>query len=218
VLNKILSPSAILQAPSLVKPVAGNLVTDEGFKLADIVFLVKQMQGITNGTAEFRAVPGTAETITPPGWSSGVSVVTMDPVANQIFKAIRDGKPIGDIGTQLEQTPPSEANVLVPVVDHDAGTNATDVEGVLSAAGFDITPGIVDYATFGADVKGSVIAYNPGHEIDAQVVQKYFPNLKLVEAPKHVLTGSDVAVFVTSTYTPQELGSGTAPICPGATG
>jgi LCP family protein required for cell wall assembly len=217
VLNKILSPGAILQAPSLVKPVASNLVTDPGFKLADIVFLVKQLQGITNGTAEFRAVPGTAETIVPPGWSTGLSVVKMDPAANEIFKAIRDGKRIGDIGTQLEQTPPSEANIAVPVVDHDSGGKAAGVEGVLSAAGFDITPGIVDYATFGADVKGSVVAYNPGHEIDAQVVQRYFPNLKLVEAPKHALTGSDVAIFVTSSYTPQEPGSGTStPTCIGA--
>jgi hypothetical protein len=64
----------------------------------------------------------------------------MDPVANEIFKVIKDGKPIGDIGTQFEQTPTSEANIAVPVVDHDSGTNTADVERVLSAAGFDRRP------------------------------------------------------------------------------
>ena len=56
----------------------------------------------------------------------------------------------------------------MPVVDHDSAGTADAVEQILSDAGFDITPGVVDYATFGADVKGSVIAYKPGHESDAR--------------------------------------------------
>ena len=35
-------------------------MTDEGLKLADIVYLVEPAQGITTGAAEFRAVPGTS--------------------------------------------------------------------------------------------------------------------------------------------------------------
>jgi LCP family protein required for cell wall assembly len=214
VLNKILSPSSIVQAPSLVRPVAKNLVTDPGFDLADIVFLVKQLQGMTNGTADFRAVPGTAENIVPPGWTSELSVVTMDPAAEQIFRAIRDGKPIGNIGTELQDTAPSEANIAVPVVDHESAGAAAGVESVLSASGFDITPGVVTYATFGADVKGSVIAYEPGHDVEAQVVGKYFPGLKLLQTKPGELTGADVAVFVTSSYEPTQPGSGpSTPTC-----
>jgi LCP family protein required for cell wall assembly len=214
VLNKILSPSSIVQAPSLVRPVAKNLVTDPGFDLADIVYLVKQLQGMTNGTADFRAVPGTATTIVPPGWTGELSVVKMDPAAEQIFKAIRDGKPLGNVGIELQNTATSEANIAVPVVDHESAGKATGVEDVLSASGFDITPGVVTYATFGADVKGSVIAYEPGHEVQAQVVGKYFPGVKLVQTKAGALSGADVAIFVTSSYEPQEPGSGpSTPTC-----
>jgi hypothetical protein len=79
---------------------------------------------------------------------------------------------------------------------------------VLTGAGFDITPGVVDYATFGADVKGSVIAYKPGHQSEAQVVQKYFSNLTIAQAPKGALRGSPVAIFVTGGFQLQPVGTG----------
>jgi hypothetical protein len=49
--------------------------------------------------------------------------------------------------------------------------------------------------------------------VEAQVVAKYFPGLKLVETPKDALTGADVAVFVTAAYTPQEPGGSTSAGC-----
>jgi hypothetical protein len=140
--------------------------------------------------------------------------VNMDPVANQIFARIREGKPLGTLGETLPGTAPSEANIAVPVVNHAAGAKADGVERILTDGGFDITPGIVDYATFGAPIKGSVIAYKPGHLADAQVVQKYFPNLSLVEAPNGALRGSPVAIFLTASYQPQPVGGGTTtPTC-----
>ena len=63
------------------------------------------------------------------------------------------------------------------------------MEQILNDAGFDTSPGIVDYATYGADVKGSVIAYKSGHQSDAEVVQKYFPNLPLLEVKANTLQG-----------------------------
>ena len=96
---------------------------------------------------------------------------------------------------------------MAPVVDHDSGGTADEVEQILADAGFDIT-GVVDYATYGADVKGSVIAYKPGHQSDAQVVQKYFPNLQLLEVPDDTLKGSPVAVFITGSFQLQPVGSG----------
>ncbi len=107
-----------------------------------------------------------------------------------------------------QSTAPSEANIVVPVVDHDSGGTADDVEQILSDAGFDISPGIVDYATYGADVKGSVIAYKPGHQSDAEVVQKYFPNLQLLEVPASALRGSPVAVFISGSFHLEPVGSG----------
>jgi LCP family protein required for cell wall assembly len=201
VLNRILTPSEIVKAPALIPRVARNLVTTKGFELADVIYLVKQLEGISTGAVEFRAVPGIG------GFEGSLSVLFPDPVDEQIFARIRQGKPLGDLGQNLVGTAPSEASIVVPVVDHDSGGTAARIEQILSDSGFDIS-GIVDYATYGADVKGSVIAYKPGHESEAQVVQKYFPNLPLLEVKDDTLKGSPVAVVVTGGFQLQPVGSG----------
>jgi LCP family protein required for cell wall assembly len=202
VLNRLLSPGEIAKAPSLIRPVARNLVADQGFDLADVVYLVKQLEGISTGAVEFRAVPGVGAT------EGGLDVVLPDPVAGQIFARIRQGKPLGDLGQNLAGTAPSEASIVVPVVDHGSAGTAAKVEQILSDSGFDTSPGIVDYATYGSDIKGSVIAYKAGHQSDAEVVQKYFPNLRLLEVPDSALRGSPVAVFITGGFVLQPVGSG----------
>jgi LCP family protein required for cell wall assembly len=202
VLNRLLTPSEIAKAPALIPRVARNLVTTKGFDLADVIYLVKQLEGISTGAVEFRAVPGIG------GTEGSLSVLFPDPVAEQIFARIRQGKPLGALGETLAGTAPSEANIVVPVVDHASGGTAAEVEQVLADAGFDISPAVVDYATYGADVKGSVIAYKPGHLSDAEVVQKYFPNLQAVEVPNGALRGSPVAVFITAGFRLQPVGSG----------
>ena len=202
ILNRLLSPSEIARAPSLIRPIAHNLVADSALHLADIIYLVKQLEGISTGAVEFRAVPGT------PVMEGSLSVVSMDPVAEQIFARIRQGKPLGALGKELVATPTSEANIAVPVVDHDSGGTALEVEQVLTDAGFDITPGVVDDAAYGAPIKGSAIVYKPGHLTEAEVVQKYFSNLPMVEAPAGALRGSPVAILVTGTFQLQAVGSG----------
>jgi LCP family protein required for cell wall assembly len=201
VLNRLLTPSEIVKAPALIPRVARNLVTTKGFDLADVIYLVKQLEGISTGAVEFRAVPGVGAT------EGGLDVLHPDPVAAQIFARIRQGKPLGTLGQDLAGTAPSEASIVVPVVDHDSGGTAGEVEQILSDAGFDIS-GIVDFTTYGADVKGSAIAYKAGHQSDALVVQKYFPNLPLLEVPDKALRGSPVAVFITSGFRLQPVGSG----------
>jgi LCP family protein required for cell wall assembly len=201
VLNRLLSPSEIAKAPSLIRPVARNLVTTKGFDLADVIYLVKQLEGISTGAVEFRAVPGVG------GFEGSQSVLFPDPVAEQIFARIRQGKSLGTLGQDLTSTAPSEANIVVPVVDHDSGGTAGEVEQILADAGFEVA-GIVDFGTYGADVKGSVIAYRPGFQSDAEVVQKYFPNLELLEVPDDALRGSPVAVFITGGFDLQPVGSG----------
>ncbi len=201
VLNRLLSPSEIANAPSLIRPVARNLVTTKGFDLADVIYLVKQLEGISTGAVEFRAVPAVG------GFEGTLSVLFPDPLADQIFARIRQGKPLGTLGETLLGTAPSEANIVVPVVDHDSGGTADDVEQILMDAGFDTSPGIVDFATYGAGVKGSVIAYKPGHLSDAEVVRKYFPNLELLEVSEDTLRGSAVAVFIAGGFDLQPVGS-----------
>ncbi len=209
VLNRLLSPSEVAKAPSLIRPIAANLVADtKTLHLADIIFLVKQLEGISTGAVEFRAVPGTPAVIYPSWSPSGLDVVQMDPVDQQIFARIRQGKPLGTLGTTLAGTATSEANIAVPVIDHGSQGTAAGVETVLTDAGFDITPGVIDYAAFGADVKGSVIVYKAGHENEAQVVQKYFSNLTIAQAQKGALRGSPVAIFITGSFQLQPVGTG----------
>jgi LCP family protein required for cell wall assembly len=210
VINRLLQPSELIKAPSLVRPVLGSLKRDPDLTPVDLVYLVGQMQGMTTGAAEFRSVPGTPA-LEQPSWSSiPLSVVHMDPSAEQLFAALRDGKPLPEVGTTQVGVERSAATITVPVVDHLSGGKATEVSRVLSEAGF-IAPGVVSYTDLGADVKGSVIAYEPGYEDEANVVAKYFPGLKLVQTKADALTGSDVAVFVTSSYTPEQ--PGTSPTC-----
>ena len=207
VINRLLQPSQLLQASSLIRPILGSLKRDSALTPVDLAFLVSQLRGMSTGAAEFRSVPGTVG-FEQPSWSSiPLSVVHMDPSAEQIFAALRNGKPLPKAGTSLQGVEMSAANITVPVVDHDSAGKATGVNTVLSDAGF-IAPGITEYATFGADVKGSVIAYEPGRDVEAQVVAKYFPGLKLVQTAKDALPGADVAVFVTASYTPQQPGNG----------
>jgi LCP family protein required for cell wall assembly len=208
VINRLLQPSELLKAPSLVRPVLSNLKRDQELTPADLAYLVGQMRGLSTGAVEFRSVPSTPGW-EHPSWSSiPLSVVQMDPSAKLLFAALRDGKPLPAAGTNLGDVTPSAASIVAPVIDHDSAGQAAGVEKVLSESGFDIAPGVVTYDAYGANVKGSVIAYEPGRLVEAQVVGQFFPGVKLVQTPKAALTGSDVAVFVTSSYTPQEPGSG----------
>jgi LCP family protein required for cell wall assembly len=207
VINRLLQPEELLKAPTLVRPVLASLQRDRELTPADLVYLVGQMQGMTTGAADFRSVPGTVDTELPPGYTIPLSVVKMDPSAEELFAALRDGTPLPKVGTTQAGVEPSAATITVPVVDHESVGKAAGVHQILSDAGF-IAPDVTTFAAFGADVKGSVIAYEPGHDVEANVVAKYFPDLKLVETKAGELTGSDVAVFVTSSYEPQEPGSG----------
>jgi LCP family protein required for cell wall assembly len=190
-INQMLQPAELAKAPSLIGPILANMHRDSGFLPGDLVYLVGQLRGISTGAVEFRAVPGIGGTV------DGKSVVLMDRSAQQIFAAIREGRQLGDIGTTLLDTPPSEANTTVEVIDDGASTKADDVETLLSNAGFDVSPGIVGGPS-PAGVKGPAIAYAPGQGSYADVVSSYFPDLPVVLS-RH-LSGAPVAVVVTSSY------------------
>jgi LCP family protein required for cell wall assembly len=202
-INRLLEPAELVKVPTLVHPILRNMTRDEDLSPADLVYLVGQLRGITTGAADFRAVSGTGETV------DGLSVVRMDPSAEELFAALRDGSPLPAVGTDLAGTPPSEANIRVPVVEHGKATAAAAVARVLSEGGFDVSPGIVSYAAFGADVAGSAIAYTPAGQVEAEVVARYFPDLRSV--PVADLGGPSVAIFVTPSYEPQPIGGSDTP-------
>jgi hypothetical protein len=190
----------------MIKPIMRNLVRDEDLNLADLAFLVGQLEGISTGAAEFRTVPAFPD-------PANLGILRMDASAERIFAAIREGKPLGEVGRDLVYTPPSEANVPVIVVDHSSGGEAAGVQDVLSQAGFDISPGSTTFTAYGKKVPGSVIAYAPDADAEAQVVQKYFPSLETRQV-KGLPDG--VAVFVDGSYEPVPVGGGggAPPDCP----
>jgi LCP family protein required for cell wall assembly len=195
VINQMLSPSEMVKAPGLVAPVLASLHRDRDLLPGDLVYLVGQLRGISTGAVEFRAVPGDATAMI-----GTQSVVKMDPSAKEIFRAIGEGRPITGIGTQLINTPPSEANTKVAVIDANAGGKAAGVEDVLVRAGFDVSPGIWNASTVPAGVHGAAIVFRPGQDAYAQVVATYFPGLKLVSSA--TLKGTPVAIVVPASYRP----------------
>ena len=205
VINRLLEPQQLAQLPVMIKPIMQNLRRDEDLKLADLVFLVGQLEGISSGAAEFRTVPAYPD-------PANLGILRMDESAERIFEAIREGKPLGEVGRDLIYTPPSEANVPVVVVDHASEGAVTGVQDVLSQAGFDISPGLTTYTEYEKKVPGNVIAYAPDADAEAQVVQKYFPNLELRQVKG---LPDPVAVFIDASYEPAPVGGGGAPAeCP----
>jgi hypothetical protein len=142
------------------------------------------------------------------------SVVKMDPRAQEIFRAIRDGRSLGSTGTQLVGTAPSEANTKVAVIDDASGGEATAVEDTLAAAGFDVSPGIVDASKGPAGIHGSAIVYAPGRDEYARVVASYLTGLRLVQASS--VPGGSVAVVVDRSYGPSTPRPSPSTSCPAA--
>lgn len=194
-ITQMLRPSQIVRAPGLVEPVLQSLRRDEGFLPGDLVYLVGQMRGLTTGAAEFRAVPGVA------GWEGSAQVIRMDPSAEELFEAIRQGRPISEVGTTLIGTPISPANVTVAVIDDGSLGRAQDVETMLGNAGFDVSPGIWPGEQAPADATGpATILYAPGHDGEASVLSKYLPGVAVAESA--ALEGAPLAVVITSGYEP----------------
>jgi LCP family protein required for cell wall assembly len=205
VINRLIQPSQLVRLSSMVRPVLSNIRRDEGLNPADLAHFVGELQGVSTGNVEFRAVPASGAT------EHGLSVVKAEPEAKKLFRALRDGKPLPNIGKQSVNTPISEANVSVLTVDHGSGGKVADVERVLSQSGFNVAPGTTTFAELGVAAAGNVIAYRPGHLEEAQVVARYFPGLQTKEVDFR--GEASVAVFVTASYKAQALGPGIQPTC-----
>jgi anionic cell wall polymer biosynthesis LytR-Cps2A-Psr (LCP) family protein len=213
VVNQMLKPSMVVKAPSYVAPVLRGLRRDAGFLPSELVYLVGQLRGLSTGAVDFRVVPSVA------AWEEEKSVLKMVPTARTIFEAILDGRPIGDIGTRLQNTPPSEANTTVAVIDARSGGKAIRVQDTLGNAGFDISPGILGPEEKPDDVRGAAILYRPGGEAYARVVGAYFPSLSLIES--ETLRGAHVAIVVPASSVPappDEGGPEEPTACPAAAG
>ena len=200
VVNQMLQPGMVVKAPALVGPVLGNLRRDAKLLPSDLVYLVGQLRGLSTGAVEFRTVPGFA------AQEGTKAVLRMDPSANEIFRAIKQRHPIGNVGTTLVNTPPSEANTEVAIVDANSRGTASKVEDVLNDAGFDVSPGIWPASGAPIGVKGPAIVFRPEASANAQVVAAYFPDLQLIASAD--LRGAQVAIVIPSSYTLVRPGQG----------
>ena len=201
VVSELLSPSELLQLPSLVPELLGNLVVDEGLRNpAELVYLAGTLDGVNTGAADFRSVPSVPEGIYVDGQYLSI-VRAVEPEATQLFERLQRGRPLGELGKQLGSVPPSPANIVVTVVDRNSGTVSAEVSNLLTEGGFDTSPGVVRPAAVEVPTKGASILYAEGAEPMAKVVGTYFPNLELVPAPAGALpAGVDVAVVVNAGY------------------
>lgn len=212
VIAKLLQPAELLRLPTLVPALLHNLVVDPGLRNpAELAYLVGQLKAVGTDAADFRAVPTIPDGIYVNGTFLSI-VRAIQPAADQLFAKIRNEQPLGNLGLQLADTPPSPANIRVGVYDKRSQGTAVAVEQTYTDGGFNTAVGLRDASQLASPVKGSVILYANGQEAMAKVVQNYFPNLEIVAAPRGLLTDVDVAVVITAKYTPPPPTTG-PPVC-----
>ncbi len=201
VIAKVLQPGELLKLQDLIPQLLGNLVVDQGLNPAELVYLAGLLQGVGTDNADFRALPTVPEGIYDSNGTFVSIVRAVQPDADELLRRIREGRPLGDLGQELPQTPPSPANIVVSVVDRDGSPVASDVFDILTEGGFNTSPGVVGLTEIRPPTKGAMILYRSDAESEAKVVGTYFGNLELVPAPPGTLPkGQDAAVVVGGRY------------------
>jgi LCP family protein required for cell wall assembly len=210
VLNKLLSPGQIVHFVSVVPAVARNLYVDPGLQdLFELKYLADQLHGVNTGDADFRVVPTVPDDIYPNGVYTSI-VRMVQPQADELFKAIREGKPLGGLGKEQPDTPPSPANIKVAVFDNGNAGAAHRVFSIMERSGFDISPGYFDdVSALGQIVKGSALLYRPADGDMADVAQGFVPNLTEREAARGSLEGFDLALVIGPGFTTEQPGGST---------
>jgi LCP family protein required for cell wall assembly len=213
VLNKMLSTGEILHLASIIPAILKNIYVDPGLRdLTELKYLADNLHGINTGAADFRVVPTTPKSIYPNGVFT--SVVTMvQPEADQLFKDIRQNKPLGNLGVEQQDTPPSPADIKVAVFDNGNASGADRVETVLQESGFDVSLGVQPITALGHAVSGSALYYRAADANMADVAQGFIPNLQEKSVKKSWLTGYDLAVVVGPGFVPQPPGGAPPPSC-----
>jgi hypothetical protein len=207
VFAKVLSPGELLHVQSIVPQLLRNFVVDKGLNGADLAYFVGQLQGITTGAADFRTVPTKVGSVKVPQYSFPLSIVKpVEPQANDLFHRVLNNQPLGDLGKEQQDTPPSPANISVQVFDHNSNGNAATTLKTLQESGFLAPTTVSPYTSLKKPVKGSVLLYRESAQPMADVVSGYLPSLKLVSVPDAALPDSPVAAVISPSYKPAEPG------------
>jgi LCP family protein required for cell wall assembly len=191
ILNRVLSAPSLLDA-GLIAEAVQNVSTDATVTPADFVYLGSKLRELAEedpsgaSTLDFRVVPAT------PALIDEVSYVIADqPATDDLFERLREGRPLGNIGTVLLQTQLSPAQVIVQARDGGDSEETVQTTAYLRRAGFKVFEGAP--APDGYD--RSVILYRPGSLPNAHVVKGYFDRLEILEAPPE-LFGEKTQVMV----------------------
>ncbi|HEY7282162.1 MAG TPA: LCP family protein, partial [Actinomycetota bacterium] len=158
VLADVFSTGALLHAGSIIHEVLPNLRVSPNIHTAELFYLVNKLRGLTTGAVDFRTVPGnpyaTVET------SAGtVDVVQLEPQAKELFRRLRQGLPLGNLGLTNTGTPPSTAVIGVRVVDAGSNGVADQVKQIIDKAGFNDASQVTTSNPYG--VANSAIVFAP---------------------------------------------------------
>jgi LCP family protein required for cell wall assembly len=192
VMNRLLSAPSLLNPDRIAEAVA-NVTTDDTVSAADFLYLGSKLRQLAQEdssgatTLDLRVVPATPA----PDLIGGVSYVIPDPEAETLFKKLREGKPLGNLGKVLINTEVSEAQVNVQARDAGDAEGPAQTTAFLRKAGFIVH----EEAPAPTGYEGSVILYRPGSEENAEVVQGYYEQLEMEEAPPE-LFGDTIQVLV----------------------
>lgn len=190
VMNKVMSAPSLLR-PELITQAVGNITTDESVSTADFLYLGQKLRELAqedptgSSTLDFRVVPGY------PDFVGEVSYVLPGEEAEEMFRRLRNGRPLGNLGKVLINTAISPAQVNVQARDAGDPLATGETYGFLKRAGFIVHPS----APAPAGYEESVILYRPGSRPNAEVVQGFFDQLPVEEAPVELFEG-EIQVLV----------------------
>jgi len=191
ILNRMLSAPSLLN-PDRVTTAAQNFTTDESVTSTDFLYLGSKLRELAQEdpsgatTLDFRVVPGIPQFIGDVSY-----VIAEQPETNQLFDHLRTGEPLGDLGKVLINTSISPAQINVQARDAGDADGTAQTTAFLRKAGFIVH----EEAPAPTGYEGSVILYRPGSEENAEVVQGYYEQLEIEEAPPE-LFGDTIQVLV----------------------
>ena len=191
ILNRMLSAPSLLN-PDRVTTAAQNFTTDESVTSTDFLYLGSKLRELAQEdpsgatTLDFRVVPGIPQFIGDVSY-----VIAEQPEANQLFERLRIGEPLGHLGKVLINTTRSPAQVNVQARDAGDADGTAQTTAFLRKAGFIVH----EEAPAPTGYQESVILYRPGSEENAEVVQGYYEQLDMEEAPPE-LFGDTIQVLV----------------------
>ena len=195
-LNRLLSAPGLLNA-GRIGEAASTVTTDDRVSGADFIFLATKLRSLAAAdptgaqSLDLRVIPSLPRTIDEVSY-----VVAEQPETRTLFRRLAAGRPLGDLGQVLVQTPVSPAQVSVVVLQAGALADARHAEGLLRRAGFRVL-GRVQASGAG----GRTQILHVAEAVDrAQVVLGYFPGLPLRQVAPELLGAAEVGVLVGDDY------------------